>query len=386
MKYATRDDIKELLATTADAAVSLYMPTHRVSSPPHVSEDATRYKNLVRRAEQLLKEKNTDHDTAQSIVRQLESLMNHQELWQHQADSLAVLVTKDQCHTYNLPITIDEYVAVDERFHLTPLMLQMEKNQPYIVLALAVHDPKLFEGDLSTFVESDLELPTDPETALNIDEMHVNQLQSRNPAVRQPNSGPSPALFHGHGGSPREVASDERLRFFKMIDEAISKRYDDTRPLVLISTNDQIVEYKSVAKYGNIIDSSVEGNRTQDDLAELHKLTSRVVQSSVSAPRTAELLNSFEELVAQNRSVTDTTEIQALSTEGRIDTLLVGMAINTTDTVTDQIESVPKVVFPEHYEAIDVTAKDVFEQSGRVVGLSREQMPQQAAMAAILRY
>lgn len=385
-KYATRDEVKELLSVTADAAVTIYMPTHRVSSPPHVQEDTTRYKNQVRRAEELLHEKNAAHETTELIIKQLETLMDKQEFWTHQADGLAVLATKDSCKVYNLPLTIDEYVAVDERFHLTPLMIQFEENQKYVVLALAVHEPILFVGDSSSFEPSDIELPISPETAMNIDEMHVNRLKQRGARVRQPNTGSAPAIFHGHGGAPRDVEPAQRQHFFKMIDDIICDKTDTSLPLLVLGTDNMVTEYKSFTKHPNFIDPTVDGNRTRDDQADLHRLTWQVVQENVIGAKRAQLLSSFEELVAQNRSLTDTTEIQSVATEGRIDTLLVGMTIITTDTVTDQVESVPKVVFPENYAVLDATAKDVFDQSGRVVGLPREQMPEQAPMAAILRY
>lgn len=386
MNYITTEELKELAARQDRTSVSIYMPTHRVSSPPHMQEDITRYKNLIHKAEELLNEKGASHDDQQTIMTKLQDLVSNQNFWMHQKDGLAVLVDSEELRTYHIATDIDEYVAVDERFHLAPLMVQMEENQSYLVLALAVHEPRLFEADLSTFKESEVELPTDPETALNIDEMHINQIQSRSPAVRQPNTGKAPALFHGHGGSPRDVQSDERLRFFKMIDEAIRKNYDDSRPLLLISTDDQIVEYKSVAEYGSIVDKHIDGNRTHDRLDELHRMTWNFIDENVIQAKRGKLISQYEELVAQNRSITSTSEIQSLATEGRIDTLMLGMIITTTDTVKDQVKSVPRVVFPEEYDIIEACARDVYSQSGHIVGFSREHMPEQAPMAAILRY
>lgn len=386
MKYITRDEVKELAARPPQQSATIYMPSHRISTPPHISEDMTRYKNLVAKVEGLLKEKGVAHDEASAIVGQLQHLETHQDFWKYQTDGLAVLADKDTVYAYNISTDIDEYAAVDERFHLTPLMLQMEENQQYYVLALAVHNPKLFVGDLSSLREADIELPTDPESALNIDEMHINQLQSRNPAVRQPNSGNAPALFHGHGGSPRDIASEERHRFFKMIDEIICKNVDTSLPLVLVSTDDQIVEYKGAAKHENIVDQHIDGNRTHEKIEELHKLSWQVINENVILAQRGNVVEQYQELIGQHRAVADFAQVQSLATEGRIDTLLLGMIITTTDTVKDQAESVPRIVFPEKYDAVEACALDVYSQSGRVLGVSREHMPEQAVIAALLRY
>jgi hypothetical protein len=387
MKYVTPEELKELVSTAAQTSVTIYMPTHRASSPPHIQEDQTRYKNLIRQAEDLMKQNDASHDDQQAIMERLQGMIEDQEFWTHQTDGLAVLADSQSVRCYNMGTNINEYVAVDERFHLSPLMVQAEENQPYLVLALAVHGPKLFEGDSSSFKESEIELPVSPEAALNIDEMHVNQIQARGVRVRQPNTGSAPGIFHGHGGSPRDIESDERLRFFKMIDEVICKHYDDSsRPLVIISTDDQIVEYKTAASYSNIVDTKIEGNRTQEKPDELHRLTWEAITENVVQAKRGKLLEQYEELIAQNRSLSDTTEIQAVATEGRVDTLMLGMLITTTDTVKDQMESVSTVTFPEEFEAIDACALDVFAQGGKIIGFPREHMPEQAAMAAILRY
>lgn len=386
VKYASRDETKELLAHTNHALITLYMPTHRVSSPPHVHEDNTRYKNLVRLAEEKLHAHEASHDDIHAIVKQLEALMSNQEFWQHQTDGLAVYVSPYELRTYNLPLTIDEYVAADERYHLAPLMLQLELNQPYYVLGLAVHEPKLYKGDVSNFELCDVELPVDPESALNIDEMHVNRLQTRGARVRQPNTGNAPGIFHGHGGSPREIEGPERQRYFKMIDEIIAKHTDASLPLVLVGTDNMVTEYRGISNHKNIVSDTIDGNRNHEDLPEMHRLTWAVVQRSVIEPEQSKLLEQYDELIAQNRSVSNKTEVQAVSTEGRIDTLFAGMILTTTDNVIDQVASIPKVIFPENYESIDATAKDVFEQSGRVVGMDISRMPNRMPVAAILRY
>lgn len=369
-------------------AISLFMPTHRTSSPPHMQEDHTRYKNLIREIESQMKEQDIDHAFQKEATAFFEGLLDDQEFWRHQHEGLAMFFSKDVQEFFNLSVTVDEFCAVSDQFYVLPLLTQAEENQEYTVLALSVHEPKIYHGSMYSLEESTIELPTDPETAFQIDEMHINKIQPRGVRVRQPNTGTAPGIFHGHGGAPREVEDDQRKRFFKLLDSIIASKTDTSLPLVIIGVESYVVEYKQVSSHQKIVEQHIDGNAKNTDIAALHQSTWDVVYEHVVMKRHDESLNTFGELIASNRSTTDPKQVEEAAEQGRVDTLFTATLAHTTDTVADSLKAAPKIIFPDGNDAfkLNKNALNVFEQGGRVLAMTADTMPDQAATAATLRY
>jgi hypothetical protein len=103
-----------------------------------------------------------------------------------------------------------------------------------------------------------------------------------------------------------------------------------------------------------------------------------------------QLVLDYQRIAGENpaRASTDPVEIVEAAEQGRIERLLIAMSRFTKDTVRDQLESVPKIVFPggNKNQIVDRAAQFTWGQSGKVYNLAQEDLPHNASLAAIFRY
>jgi hypothetical protein len=236
----------------------------------------------------------------------------------------------------------------------------------------------------------DIDLPKSPEDALNIDEMFSNSRTVRAGGGYGPGS-PS-SRSHGQGDS-RQAGQEERLEFFRIIDDKIlsSDQIDSNAPLLIAGSEGDITDYKESSRHKHLVQSYLAGNYAESSGAnpqEIHTLSWQLVEEELVRGRQADELERFNELRGADRSAIDLDAIKAAVKEGRVDTLLLGMLTVTRDIVKDSNDAAMKLVFPEDYkkDGIDLCGRNVFDQGGKIVALLQGDMPENARQAAIYRY
>lgn len=387
MNKVTRSSIELLARPQSGNVISIYLPTHRHSTPPNMQEDQTRYKNLVHNAKELWSSNEDNPDMAAQFDK-MESQLDDINFWQHATEGMAIFASPDMIEIYNLPIECEERVCVNESYDITPLLIVMAYDQPYYVLALAMHNTKLFKGDVYGLEPVAIDFPTSPEDALNIDEMFSgsNTVRSQNGP-----SGPGNAIApHGQGDS-NSAGREERLQYFRIIDAMIaeSKDVDHHLPVIIAGTDSEAGDYRHMSKLSTLIHEYVQGNHTTTTLPELTTLTWPIIQSEIISKRATAAIDQLNEKVGIQKSSYDYQEMTEAANMGRVKTLLVGITRKTTDTVNDAVQTaVPILTFAKQYEYEHVTelVKKVLAQGGNILGVGNELMPAKVPVAAIYRY
>src|SRR5437773_243483 len=119
MKKLTQEAINRLSAQELVPSITLYMPTHKDASPPHIRESKTNFKNLsteILSRSRSLSLPESMNQALDAIARQMENLYDDLKFWSNQTDGLALFAGPEIFECYNLPLTCDEYVAIDTRF------------------------------------------------------------------------------------------------------------------------------------------------------------------------------------------------------------------------------------------------------------------------------
>src|SRR5512139_2735125 len=114
------DDLKMLLEKREGLHVSIFMPTHHVGGAS--KEDVIRFKNLVKKAESGLIGKGMRSPEAKVLMASAERLIQDALFWRQQADGLAMFLAPGLSLYYNVPIAMEELVAVSDRFNVKPLI------------------------------------------------------------------------------------------------------------------------------------------------------------------------------------------------------------------------------------------------------------------------
>lgn len=384
MHKITSDRLTNLLSEESTSpAVTIYLPSHRYASPPNMTEDQIRFKNLARKAIALLEQQDKHHDFIGEFREKAQALMDSTGFWENLTESMLICASPGSFEYFHLPIDSDEYVAVDDHFHLTPVIGLMSDMSEFYVLTVAQQEPTLFKGDMYELKHEGLELPKTIEEALNIDELQKQDLQFN--VTRAPKG----AMYHGHGGT-KDMANNDRHKFFRLIDSMVCYEIDTKLPLILAGTENEIAEYCEHTQHPNVLKEHIEGSYNPDDFIKLHKQALRIMQEEIISKKHDEALEEFNRMHGQSpeRTAIDLEELEDAAETGKVDTLLVGMSRKTRDTVRDNMDEVPKLVFPaeEDNQRVDHIARQVFTQSGKIVNLFQDQMPEQKLALAINRY
>jgi hypothetical protein len=375
--------LKLLEVENDEAAVTMYVPTHRAGTPPHMSDDQTRMKNLTHKAIALIDDAGGSHTLKTELKGRLDELLNEREFWVHLTEGLLICAREGQFDMFYLPVDTEEYVAVDSHFYLAPALGILHDAAPFYVLAIGEKAPMIFAGDMYELMPTEIGLPSSLKEALNIDEMERRQVQHHS----QPGAGT--AGYHGQRGA-KEIADEDRIKFFRMIDRIVVDKTDTKLPLILAGTENEIAEYRSISNLPNILDGDIRGNFSAARPYELFEPAQAIIKREIIGENHQAAIEEFERVRGQNpeRAADDITTISKAAKTGRIDKLLIAMNRLTTDTVRDNSEQLPRITFPrdEPSQKISGIARDVSLQSGSIFNIEQTAMPRGRTILAVYRY
>lgn len=387
MNKVTLDTVKPLLQPEGEVALSIYLPTHKFPSSEHIQEDRIRFKNLVRASYDAILSTGASEEIIRQMTDQMESeIYNNDEFWQQTTEGLAVFCAPSGLRYLHLPIEIDEYMVAGDLYDVTPLLALCSYDQPHYVLAVAARQPMLYKGDMYDTEPVDINLPSSIEEALNIDELNSDS-HSQAHSVDGSASG-----THGQGDSKRSVQED-RLKYFRMIDDAVmsSDEVDQSLPVILAGADDEVSAYREASKIRGIMEQSINGNQTASAGVkpdEIHDRSWPIVEEEVGQKHRQDKIESLKATLGTGKASTDIDDIKKSTLEGRVDSILIGFINMTRDLVNDSDDPAPRIVLSEEYTSsgIGPCSQDVFNRGGKVYGILIDDMPEGANQAALYRY
>jgi hypothetical protein len=313
----TKDDLTELAQHCGPAHLSLFMPTHRAG--PDTRQDPIRFRNLIRRAAELLAEQGGMHAReSDELLAPAHELGADHDFWQHQADGLAVFLAPGLLRSVRVPLDLEETVTVGLRFRLRPLLPLLADDGHFLVLALSQNTVRLYEATRSTIAELDLgPIPASMAEALSHEDPEA-QLQVR--------AGGEAGMYHGHGQGD-EVDKQAIERYLRAVDRGLIERLgaDRRTPLVLAAVGYYLPIYAGVTDHPALIDRAVEGNPENRSTQELHASAWELVAPRFEAARhdAAEALRQAE---GTGTASSDIVTVVQQALQGRIATLFLAGA------------------------------------------------------------
>jgi len=304
MDILKQNDLKELIETSGEWCVSLYMSTHRVGREQQ--QEPIRFKNLVAQTQEKLLDSGLRRSEVQELLRPAESLLDDEDFWQHQSDGLAVFLAPDSARIYRLPSRFDEFVVIADNFQIKPLLPLLVENGQFYILALSLNEVRLFLGTRDTVNRVDLPgVPTSMQAALSMDdpEKHLDfHTSTKSPST----PGGRPAMFHGQGVQADEQDKENILRYFKLVDNGLSGLLSGvTIPMVLAGVDYLHPIYRQANTYPNLLEEGLKGNPEELDGRELHQSAWELVEP-IFVKDQKEALERFEQLHGQENELAST--------------------------------------------------------------------------------
>ncbi len=364
----TQLEIRALIETRADTCVSIYLPT--TPETQDVTRSRISFGNLTRTALEQLDAADFDKRRRAALEEKLLALDEDDDFWRLQANSLVVLATPDSLRTFRLATDVTSTVEVSDRFHLKPLMRAMAFPQHAFVLALSENDVRLVE----VFADH-------PATAVNVPDLPGSAADATGHAsVNNPGMGAGLGNAQGH--------KSLLLKYLRKVDAALRPVLAGREtPLILAATEPLGPMFRTVNSYPGLL---AEGIPASPDSMSESALASaaRSVLDGYYAARIEAANALFHERVGSHRAISDLLAVARAATFGAVDLLLVDIDEVMPGTVDETDGTVSLATKPgaASYCVIDEITGRAIMAGGKVLAVRRADMPDGAAVAAILRY
>lgn len=372
----------ELLNLKGDTFISLYMPTFK--SHPEKQQDPAKFRELVKEIEESLLLKHPAVEVKE-LLEPLHQLTENFDFWQHAAEGLAVLRTKDFYRVIGLQTPVDRLAVVADSFHTKPLRKYLQTLERYQVLGLSLKDVHFYEGNRHSLVEVEL-LPGVPRT---IEDALGDQLTQKFLTISSGGTGVAgTGIHHGHGGKSDEIEKDAE-RFFTVVSRAIAEYYSEPSglPLILAALPEHHYLFQKVSNNPHLLPHGITINPKSVSIEKLRKLAWEIIE-----PEYFSTLDKLAEQFSQARANgigSDTMEeIGKAAAQGRVDTLLLEsdrIIPGRVNRETGEIEA-SDLEHPEIDDLLDDIGELVLRKGGNVVVVPVDKMPTFTGIAAIFRY
>jgi len=388
MDILKQTDLKELIETPREFCVSIYLPTHRFGREQQ--QDPIRFKNLITQAQEKLLASGMRRPDVREMLRPAESLLEDKDFWQHQSNGLAVFLAPDFTRIYRLPAKFDEFIGISDNFQIKPLLPLLVENGQFYILALSLNEIRLFLSTRDTVNKVNLpDVPTSIQEALWMDdpEKHLDfHTAKKNPST----SADRPAIFHGQGVQADEQEKKNILRYFKLVDNGLSRLLSDiTIPMVLAGVDYLLPIYHKANSYPNLLEEGLEGNPDESDGKKLQESAWKLVEP-IFLEEQKKATEQFEQLYGQKNDLAsdDLKAVVKAANFGRVDTLIVPSGVQRWgryDTQKNKVilEAEPT---PGNEDLLDLAAARTLFNSGKVFTVQPENLPGNGDLAAIMRY
>jgi hypothetical protein len=352
-------------------------------------QDAIRLKNLIGTAEQKLRDSGADSDTIATLLKTARGINSGEGQPLPKSHGLAIFATPEESFVFAVSSPLDEACVLGDRFCVTPLLGSVQNDRTFYILAVSQKSIRLFEATQHTIDELQADaLPENLRDALNIDE-YQEHLQGFRYTTSGAQGGQGETMYHGHGGADQgQRKNDELVNYFRRIGSALSDYFeDDSQPLVFAGVEYLFPLFKESTDYRGLVPEPVTGNPDGLSAKELHSAAWPLVDA-LNKNRVAVLLEQYGDQAARDLASSDPNVLLQAANQGAIGTLLVGEgaqlwgqpsddgnALTPTDSDTDGAEHV-----------LDRLVSRTLGQSGEVVLVAPERMPNGSPVAGLFRY
>ena len=383
MAFFTRNDLTELVETRSSECVSIYLPTHR--SAPESHQNPIRFGNLLGEVDRQLRDNGLKAAAVESLLEPAVVLKSDTHFWTHQRDGLAVFLADGFFRTLRLPRSFEEKAAVDDHFHVAPLLPLLQNNGRYHVLAVSQNSCRLFSGDRDDFEELEVEaLPDDLKSALGWSrekQLNLHSMQQR----PQKRSGDDTAMYHGHADENSLEADLEA--YFRKVDTALKKALaGDDAPIVFAGVEASFPPYCDVTDLKQLVETPLTGNPDDLSLKKLHEKSWAIVEPQFRKHQ-KQMIEDFGGRAAHGTATGDLPAILTAARDGLVEALLIAEGASQSGTFCD--ESGTTVQNDEcqdgDVDLIDLATLRTLNTGGDVVVIRPENMPDGLQVAALLR-
>ena len=351
-------------------------------SIPVPSQIRPRINHAVRELEKRLKVTDLNVRTAQNLLGPVQELATTIEAGGEWGFALALYRSSDTFRCFRIPELAKDVITIEDRFQVRPVLPVVSREQRFYILALSQKKIRLFDCTDYGFHEVDLKgrVPQNLQVFLNAG-MPDHVLDNRSSGG--PDVGSMKGVTFGTN-TDRERHNEYLAHFFQEVDKSLHKILPaGSVPMMLAGVEEELAMYRKLNTYKPFIEQEIHGAHDAVPPSELHQRALEIVKKRVSAPL-AKIIREFESHRNANRVSLDFEDILAHAQEGRVSELLVREDADHRGLWDEDSRRI--MMDGEGDDLINIAALQTLQHGGQAFALTEAEMPDQAEMAAVLRY
>ena len=371
-----------ILAERQGPFLSLYQPTHRTF--PERQQDSVRFRNLVKKLGDSLREKHPDPDI-KPLLAPFHALAEDAEFWNQNFDGLAVLGSPDLFRVYRLQRPISEIAIVADSFHVKPLMRVMQSADRYQILGLGRHEANLFEGNRDQVDEIALA----PAVPRHFDDA-FDTVTERERAIRT-HGRVKPDSMGRHGASDvkNDAIDSDTEQFFRLVDQKVLEHHSRPTglPLLLAALPEHHHQFRTISTNPFLMDASIDVN-PKDLSADALRERAWSLFQPFYLERLARLVEAFGTAQSKQQGSADLSDVAKAAVQGRVASLLLEAERQMPGRLDAQTGAISEgeLSDPQTDDLLDDLGEAVLRRGGEVVIVPAERMPTKSGLAATYRF
>lgn len=380
MDILSTEELRELVEKRSPHSLSLFMPAHKTGSG--MMQDPIRLKNLLKQAENKLSEQGLRH--TKEFLEPIQSKLQDQGFWQHMSDGLAIFRSPDMTRFYRIPVSFEELVTVNERFHIKPVLPLFSENGNYNILALSQNHIRLLRGSRNTITELELkDVPLSLEEFLKLDDYEKNQ-QFHTETGPASGEATRPAMFFGQEDDNEQF--EQIIRWFREIDNVVTPSLNG-EPLMLYGVEYLHPLYRKANNYNGLLDYKVTGNPDHLKVHDLHGKSWQVIEPYFNKAKEQDIAR-FQELAGTGKTASTVDDALPAAAHGRVEALFVPLNEHSWGIYDPETAQVEKNDHPQNgvEDLLDLTAVYTVVNNGTVYVVDQKQVPGGGEVAGVFRY
>ncbi|WP_434051643.1 MAG: hypothetical protein RDA78_20475 [Roseibium sp.] len=364
----TYSDIKKLARKRNPVSVSFTLRTTPVTQD--AQQDRTKFSNLAHEAVQEVSDGRLTKSEISDLEANLADIVEDDDFWGRQYESLVVFATPESVRTYRLPNHLNDTIEISDRFHLTPLLRAVAFPHNAVALVLGQNDVRVIEinGDRPA---GEIKVSGMPDDAASV--AGKSSILGRAPKGR----------LQGSEGQKVHL-----LAYSRRVDAALRPLLAGRDiPLVLVAHKPMRSIFLSVCSYDNVLHGQPEGASEESSDADIASASRQLIDAHYE-DQLKSVRETYAARVNDRRASDSVSEAGRLGTFGAVDTLLVNMETavpGTIDAVTGEV-AFSDSAGPDTYDVLSEIASRVIQTGGDVLSVRQNDLPGSTPLAALLRY
>ena len=379
MALFQKTQFEELARERSKYCISFYVPTRKNDFN---KDAAIKLKNQVSNVSKQLAEMGLKPKEIDEYLNPVQKVVDDSSIWRLVENSLIIFRSKNHFVQTSLPVEVEEFYLVSDRFYLLPLLDLFNQDDKFFILTLSLNKNMLYQATQNeiTAINTTGIIPKDIAESVGTD------VVQKSLGFRTGQSGGTYALYHGKGEG-KDDRDLEREKYLNDIGNGLSKILEGyNQPLVVASVESTFAQFRAVSAFKHIYPKCVHGNYDDTDVKVIHEKAKQILQPYFDQIKN-ETKSKYTEL--PNNKTANIGEIVKAADDGRVDTLFVSKGHHLWgdfDRETGRAD-IHQEKEPMDNCLLDFAARSTFFHGGNVFVLEDDELPENnTPVNAILRY